>query len=128
MKLLFSIHINVTEVIEVKGKKDTARMVLFNGFAEGIFSGKVENGGVDTQKEIFGEAGTLSARYILSGKDEDGTPCKLFIENNGKFGEPYTCPKIITDSEKLGWLENAKLFGQICNENNELIIKIFEDN
>lgn len=128
MEEILRLHINVTEVVEVKGFAGTGRLVLFDGWVEGkYFNGKIANGGVDTQKEIKDPpAGTLSARYIVTGKDSAGKDCGLFIENNGSFGEEYTTPKIFTNSEELRWMENAQLKGQITNINNELIILIFK--
>lgn len=129
MEEILRLHINVTEVVEVKGFAGTGRLVLFDGWVEGkYFNGKIANGGVDTQKEIKDPpAGTLSARYIVTGKDSEGKDCKLFIENNGSFSEEYTNPKIYTDSENLRWMESACLKGKITNVDGELVILIFND-
>lgn len=127
MEEILRLHINVTEVIEVKGFGGTGRLILFDGWVEGkYFNGKIANGGVDTQKEFKDSpGGTLSARYVVVGKDSTGKECKLFIENNGTFNEEYTTPKIYTDSEELRWLESACLKGKISNVDGELIILIY---
>lgn len=128
MEEILRVHINVTEVVEVKGFEGIGRLVLFDGWAEGkYFNGKIANGGVDTQKEFNNQKkGTLSARYIINGTDFVGNNCSLFIENNGSFEENYTSPKIYTNSEKLHWMETTHLKGQITNINGELIILIFK--
>ena len=72
---------------------------------------------LDTQKSFILRARSLSARYILEGTDRNGKECRIFIENNGTADKEgrieYTKPKIITDSESLGWMETADLTGTI---------------
>lgn len=125
MKEFLQLHIQVTTVHEVCGGQGKASLVLFEGTAQGeYFNGVIESGGVDTQKE-FGPTPGLSARYILSGKDNQGNDCKIFVENNGAFNAPYTSPKLITDSKALQWVETAELKGQIRGEENGLVITIY---
>lgn len=128
MEEILRLHINVKEVVEVKGFAGTGRLVLFDGTAEGkYFTGTIANGGVDTQKEIKEPAiGTLSARYIINGTDSKGNSCGLFVENNGVFGEEYTSPKIYTNSEDLKWMEGVELKGKIATIDNQLTILIYK--
>lgn len=104
---IFRLHIHVTEENRFDTETNTINMVLFDGTCEGnYFNGKILNGGVDTQIYEKDGAGTLSARYMLSGMDKEGVPCHLFIENNGIVGkeETHTTPGFILTAKALsGW-------------------------
>ena len=118
MKTILRISVILDGHYEVKNEEGEDRtMLLFHGTADGdYFQGEILPGGVDTQVQIQEEARRLSARYILSGKDFNGDPCRIFIENNGEVtadGEIRTCPKLFTDSKALHFLEKAKLEGTV---------------
>ena len=68
------------------------------------------------QKTISNQSHTLSARYILEGKDAKGKPTKIFIENNGTTvnGKMETHPLILTDNPDLQWLETMDFVGEIA--------------
>lgn len=129
--LLFSVNVIVEEVRELKSGKGQINMILFSGFVDApIFKGKILSGACDTQKYLKGERGELSARYMLDGLDAEGTQTRLFIENNAyqtDDGSWKTTPRIFTDNEKLDWLENVKLSGQIEGTDNGVIIHFYED-
>lgn len=127
---VLKLHINVTGGNTVKAAKGQVNMVMFDGWCEGVFNGKIMAGGVDTQvypPEDSGKPGTLSARYMLEGTDPSGTACKMFIENNGVFGKDgvTTIPQIYTDSENLRYLESAELYGTLEGQENGVLITIF---
>ncbi len=129
--LIFEINITINEVKEVIGAKGTVRMVSFGGnVSSPLFNGEVIPDAVDTQIQYNTAAKKLSARYILEGKDIAGNHCRIFIENNGTENNDViiTTPVIITDSHQLQWLENAVLKGTIVSENNQLVVKIYEEN
>lgn len=116
MNEILRIMARLEEIIEVTGKTGCARMIAFTGEAEGpYFHGKILPHGVDTQKVMEGKPLQLSARYMLEGVDANGTPCRLFIENNGEETSEglFTSPRIYTDSEALSWLEEAELTGSV---------------
>ena len=122
--LIMKLKIDVTGVQEVAGERQTARMILFGGTAKGdFFQGVIEPGGVDTQYDNRDGTGVLSARYSLRGTDREGNPARVFIENNGAYGQPTT-PRIWTDSPALRFLETAPLRGNITNEDGQLTILI----
>lgn len=122
--LVLKLKIDVTGVQEVAGEKQTARMILFGGTAQGdFFHGVIEPGGVDTQLDNRDGTGSLSARYSLRGTDREGNPAHIFIENNGEYGKPTT-PRIWTDSPSLRFLETAPLRGHIIQEDGQLTILI----
>lgn len=125
---ILTIDVLLKEFNEVKGHKGEALMILFGGYCHSeIFDGVILNGGVDTQRQDEGSnIRTLSARYILQGKDFEGNECRIFIENNGtsEGGNFSTTPKILTDSEALKDLEETDLVGSISSTNEEGHIQI----
>ena len=131
MKEILTINVNLTDIFEVKGKSAEAVMINFGGDAKSeFFKGVLLPGGVDTQKEFYPERRTLSARYILEGKDMEGEKCRIFIENNGTADENKfvheTTPRIITDSKALSWMETATLKGTLEPKEGGVIIHIFK--
>jgi hypothetical protein len=131
MKEILTINVNLTDIYEVKGKTAEAVMINFGGDAKSeFFEGVILPGGVDTQKEFYPERRTLSARYILEGKDMEGEKCRIFIENNGTADENKfvheTTPRIITDSKALSWMETATLKGTLEPKEGGVIIHIFK--
>ena len=126
MNEILRIMVRLKETMEVTGKTGCTRMIAFTGDAEGpYFQGKILPHGVDTQKVMKGKSLQLSARYMLEGVDANGTPCRLFIENNGEETSDglRTSPRIYTDSEALSWLEETCLTGSVegCGDNQVLI-------
>lgn len=131
---VLTVNVKIESAFDVKNENgDSAVMILFTGDVTGkYFEGKVLPGGVDTQ--IIGKSGykhTLSARYILEGKDHTGENCRIFIENNGNFGNApegimfRTYPRIITDSKALDFLNRDLLVGEGYPAENGVTIKIF---
>ncbi len=131
MKEILTINVNLTDIYEVKGKTAEAVMINFGGDAKSeFFEGVILPGGVDAQKEFYPERRTLSARYILEGKDMEGEKCRIFIENNGTADENKfvheTTPRIVTDSKALSWMETATLKGTLEPKEGGVIIHIFK--
>ena len=92
-------------------------MILFHGtFTCSLGTGKVLPGGVDTQIERRGQERTLSARYMLEGRDRENRTFHIFVENNGickADGRIETTPVIFTDAKELQWMEREKLTGTV---------------
>ncbi|MCR5100160.1 MAG: DUF3237 family protein [Butyrivibrio sp.] len=131
MKEVLSIDVNITKVDTVKGSGREAIMIHFGGSCDcELFKGVILPGGVDTQYQEDGGRRTLSARYVLEGKDNAGKDCQIFIENNGTTDEDgkvkETIPKIVTDSETLSFLQTAQLRGTIEGKEGGVIIHICE--
>lgn len=126
---VLTIQIQITGMDEVKGKQGTVRMIHFEGDCDcKNFHGKVLPGGVDTQKERYGENTWLSARYMLEGIDGTGEKCRIFIENNGTVeedGKITTHPILYTDSVALERLETADLTGSVEGTDGGVCIHIF---
>ena len=115
--LLFFVDVIVDEVRELKSSKGQINMILFSGSVDApFFKGEILSGACDTQKYPAGGRGQLSARYMIRGSDAEGTETHLFIENNAFLSEDgswKTVPAIYTDNEKLSWLQDIKLTGEI---------------
>ena len=136
MKLeeVFTVHVKLENSIALNNHYgDSVVMISFTGDVTGkYFEGNVLPGGIDTQ--IIGKHGdrhTLSARYMLEGKDYKGEPCRIYIENDGNIHKEQknilfrTYPKIITDSKALDCLIKDILIGEGIETENGLDIKIY---
>jgi hypothetical protein len=125
MTEIITLLITIVGMSSVNGGGKSVNMLQFTGHAESeYFVGEVLPGGVDTQMRENGKGG-LSARYILEGTDSTGAKCKIFIENNGKDGEEYTKPTIVTDSKALSFLNTCPLKGKLDMSNGKLTIRIY---
>lgn len=131
---ILTVHVKIEQTSELRNNDgDSVVMISFTGHATGkYFEGKVLGGGVDTQ--IIGKLGerhSLSARYMLQGKDFNGEDCEIYIENNGKFHDGLkdalfrTYPSIITNSKSLSYLNNAILVGEGHSTEAGVDIKIY---
>ena len=135
MKKLFEINVRITGFSQVKSRKTTVNFISFDGTCDApFFKGKIIEGGVDTQKYEEGKNGTLSARYILKGKDKNERDTSIFIENIGicyPDGTITTTPWIITDNEDLQPLFEGNLSGKVLSvdtpEHNRVLIEIYSD-
>ena len=131
---VFTVHVKPEEPIALNNEDgDTVVMIPFTGDVTGkYFEGTILSGGIDTQ--IIAKQGvshTLSARYMLEGKDFTGAPCKVFIENNGNIFKKTehalfrTHPRMITNSKALAFLAQTPLIGEGIPTENGLDIKIY---
>lgn len=131
MQEILTVNVSIDDAAEVNGGGCSVCMVAFSGTADGpYFHGKILPHGVDTQRRAAGQPMTLSARYILEGTDDQSTPCRIFIENNGTEDSDHilrTRPAIVTDSSSLAWMEQADLHGTVEGTEGGVIIHIFAD-
>ncbi|PQP81511.1 DUF3237 domain-containing protein [Paenibacillus sp. PCH8] len=118
---VFTVHVRIEKTYELRNiDNDSVVMMAFTGNATGTyFEGIVLDGGVDTQIiGKFGDRHSLSARYMLQGRDHTGQSCEMYIENNGSFMSNVktdlfrTSPKIITNSKALSFLNTDILVGK----------------
>ena len=122
------IHVNGCEKVE--SECVTVQMISFDGRCDGdYFRGEILPGGVDTQIYYKDQPPTLSARYLLQGKDHTGRGCRIFIENNGIMceDETVTRPVIYTDSIALKWMEKASMHGILTILDGQPVITIYTD-
>jgi hypothetical protein len=75
---------------------------------------------------------TLSARYMIKGKDYVGEDCMMYIENNGNFYTPNdkflfrTYPRILTSSHALKFIERDIVIAEGNAGENGPIINIYK--
>jgi len=108
-------------------------MISFAGHVTGqYFQGEVLEGGVDTQViGKYGDRHTLSARYMLRGKDYTGEVCQIYIENNGNVHGKLkdalfrTYPKLITNSKALSFLNTEVFVGEGVPTETGVDIRIY---
>lgn len=132
MKEVLQINVILDRTETVTGAGGEVRMIFFHGtFSCGLGEGEVLAGGVDTQIWPAGKPGTLSARYILAGKDWEGKPFRIYVENSGVCSDAKvirTRPVIYTDAEALQWMEQAQLVGLAEGQDeNNVRIKIYKE-
>ena len=127
MKQIMTIRVTTLEPQIVSGSDTRVVMIPFSAEANGsYFSGRTVYNGVDTQFIASDGSFSLSARYMLEGRDLNGTPCRLFIENKGTSLEKCV-PRIITDDPELRFLETAQLTSSIENIKGGVIVRIFAE-
>lgn len=128
------IDLDVEKIRRFESTSGTVAMLPFGGeVLSGVMTGIVEPFGVDTQ--ITNPAGVrhMSARYMLSGQDEEGKECHIYVENNAWFGDGespapfYTVPTFLTDSAKLSeYFGSHHFIGEGAHKNGSLIISFYE--
>lgn len=133
---IMEIHIETDPVgtIEFSSEIGHVKMIPFKGSVKcELFSGVVEPCGVDTQITNQVEVRHMSARYMLTGTDQDGQNCHIYVENNGWFTDgaqpkPFrTVPTFITDSKRLApYLHQNQFIGEGLRDENGLWIRFFE--
>ena len=123
-ELLLEIHVTCREAVSIEGGSRKIVMVPFDGQAEGpLFTGRIVGTGVDTQTIENGGI-TLSARYMMEGKDAEGNPCRIFVENQGN-GKSGFHPMIVTDSVLLREWETAELSATVEGAPGGVTVRIY---
>ena len=123
-ELLLEIHVTCREAVSVEGGSRKIVMVPFDGQAEGpLFTGRIIGTGVDTQTIENGGI-TLSARYMMEGKDAEGNSCRIFVENQGN-GKSGFHPMIVTDSALLREWETAELSATVEGAPGGVTVRIY---
>lgn len=134
---VFDFHIEVysDQVSELKATNGFVAMIPFGGHVESeLFTGTILPGGIDVQVQNAAGIRHMCARYMFEGRDHTGTPCRLFVDNNGYF-EPQprnlmpfrTCPTLMTDSAALApYLEGAHFRAEGHQKEDGLHILVFD--
>ena len=128
------VEIEPSGTVELCSDIGTVKMIPFKGSVKGsIFNGIVEPCGVDTQITNQNGVRHMSARYMLTGKDQDGQDCHIYVENEGWFvsdplPKPFqTVPTFITDSKKLvPYLHCNQFIGEGLRDESGLWIRFYE--
>ena len=133
---ILEVHVetNPEGTVMLTSEIGSVKMIPFKGTVTGpIFNGIVEPCGVDTQITNQNEVRHMSARYMLTGTDRDGSDCHIYVENNGWFTDgarptPFrTVPTFITDSPALAPLLHRNQFvGEGLRDESGLWIRFYE--
>lgn len=115
--MTFHIVLNHELVSHMEAGPRSAVIIPFTGTVESpLFTGRVLPGAADVQQVNAAGVRHMCARYMFEGTDSSGSPCKLFVENNGYFQrdgapKPYfdATPTFLTDSPLLApYLHTAR--------------------
>ena len=106
----FRVTADPNEVSNLECSYGAVTMIPFHASVESdLFTGETLPGAVDVQIENPGYTRNMCAKYMFRGKDADGKPCQLFVQNDSWLApimrnEPYFdgCPMFLTDSPELG--------------------------
>jgi len=119
-KEILTITINdiKNKLYTVNGSSCTVDMQYFKGSASSdYFKGNISKESSTVIKKFKDGRTESKARYILSGKDSSNGQCTIFIEDNligfDSQKRPVTKPIIVTNNQKLSWLQTADLQGVI---------------
>ena len=124
-ELLLEIAVLCEEPCSVRGNDTTVVMIPFTGTADSpCFKGRTVGTGVDTQKIGSDGSFMLSARYMLEGADAAGSPCRIFIENQGSAQAGFI-PRIVTDSPLLKDWETADLYSTVDGAPGGVTVRIY---
>jgi hypothetical protein len=135
LEKILTVHVQIDNTTKLNNHDgDTVIMISFKGHVTGnYFKGEILDGGVDTQIiGRFGDRHTLSARYMLEGKDYTGEVCEIYIENNGNINNKLenalfrSYPKVITNSKALAFLNDDILVAEGLPTDSGLDINIYK--
>ena len=122
-------------IVKFESEAGIVRMIPFAGTVSGpLFQGIIEPCGVDTQITNAANVRHMSARYMLTGKDNTGADAHIYVENNGWFdnSQPFampfrTVPTFYTDSAALApYLHTTRFTGKGAVEADGLHIYFYE--
>lgn len=135
-KMIMDFHISVyrEQISTMVCETGKVKILPFGGWVESdLFTGKILPGAADVQITNASGIRHMCAQYMFEGTDSTGTPCKLFVKNNGYFEpgrEPkpfHTCPTMMTDSKALApYLQQARFRAEGKSEEDGLHIRIFD--
>ena len=124
-ELLMEIAVELHGNAGFEGPHSKVTLLPFSARTEGkYFTGSTVMDGVDTQRTDAGGNFSLSARYMLRGKDYTGADCSIFIENNGSSLDSCV-PAILTDSEALSFLEQTPLRATVEPGEGGVTVRIY---
>lgn len=128
------IQTDPTKTVELESETGKVRMIPFCGKAEGpLFRGIIEPCGVDTQITNAADVRYMSARYMLTGEDHTGAPCRIYVQNEGWFTDgarpkPWrSVPTFLTDSKALApVLHRRNFIGEGLRDDEGMHIRFYE--
>ena len=115
--MIIHVRLERDQISRLSGPCGEVTMLPFSGSVDSkLFTGVILPGGVDVQVTDPAGCRHLCARYMLEGTDQEGNPCRVYVENNGWFrpdelGVQITaCPRFITDSPCLDRVLSRPVF------------------
>ncbi|MGN0273270.1 MAG: hypothetical protein ACI4DT_00595 [Chordicoccus sp.] len=134
--MTFKIFVNRDDMSAVEGPFGGAYFVPFHASVESdLFTGKTRPGACDVQTEDLAKSRHMCAKYLFEGTDMDGSPCRLYVQNDGWMNpanrnDPFfhAVPTFITDSKKLGsYLCQRRFRSEVCSTGpTSLDIRIYD--
>lgn len=133
--MTFQIFGDDSQVSNMEGPYGAVTIIPFTGKVESeLFTGEILPGAADVQVENVAGSRNMCAKYMFKGKDNTGTECYLFVENNGYFTiankqDPYfnACPQFITDSPILGeYLCQGRFRSEVQGKDWGVEIRIYD--
>ena len=131
----FQIFVDNDKISELECSYGKVTMIPFDGkVVSDLFCGETVPGGCDVQTENAASNRMLCAKYMFTGRDYAGNPCKLYVENigfllPGSGGTPYiaACPRFLTDSSVLGeYLCRPQFRSEVQSKDDYLEIRIYD--
>lgn len=122
------------KTVELESEAGKVRMIPFGGKADGpLFHGIIEPYGVDTQITNAADVRHMSARYMLTGEDYTGAPCRIYVQNESWFTDgarpkPWrSVPTFLTDSKALAPILHRRNFiGEGQRDDDGLHIRFYK--
>lgn len=135
-KLIMDFHVTVRreECSHLDCETGRAVIIPFDATVKSeLFTGKTLPGAADVQVTNAAGIRHMCAKYMFEGVDYTGTPCKLFVCNDGFF-EPnsrprpfHACPHFMTDSCTLADYLHQEIFrAEGIQEDDCLHIRIYD--
>ncbi len=128
LEKIMSVDVRITNCSSVCFEDKSVCMLGFEGSAQSeYFEGEILPFACDTQK-YSDSSKSLSARYMLKGRDLTGNECSIFIENNAQLssGELVTTPSFLTDSPLLSGFASSELEGRLKDTEQGVEVEIYE--
>ncbi len=134
MIMEFKISIEPEKISTMQTKNGMVKIIPFGGSVKSeLFSGEVLPGAADIQVTNAAGVRHMCARYMFAGTDCSGSPCHLFVDNNGYFERDHmprpfeACPTFMTDSEALApYLHGAHFRAEGYGREGGVDIRIYD--
>ena len=133
--MIFRASIEPGDITQVKCGSNSVTMIPFRAKVDSpLFTGETLPGAVDVQQENAAGIRSLCARYAFRGKDREGNPCTLFVENRGwvqtrqkQDSALHTCPRFLTDSPALApYLSQPRFRAEVHGTEGGVDIWVFD--
>ena len=135
-KLVLTVHFELREsetTIVPSALGGGVKIRPLHGYAAGgCFCGEIAPGGVNIQIVNKNGVRRMNAHFVLVGRDADGAPCRIYVENDGWFNGSIadrfrTSPTLLSDSPALAAYFSSKTFAGVGVHTDEGVeMRFFE--